>query len=151
MLLVLLAMEAALLLLTLVPFPIRRSGGGSRGNGLFLYGLCDGGKRRKLGVLFLIAFLAVFAIAVRELFFLNRRTEKVMAEMGRRRAEAAAGSRAGAACVPRSRPRGGPFLYRVRRQAGRRFPVLSELWEETQPPLRKAGTGWTNPAIFAIV
>ena len=86
MLLVLLAMEAALLLLTLCRSRYAGPAAAAEVMGFFYMGYAT-------GVLFLIAFLAVFAIAVRELFFLNRRTEKVMAEMGRRRAEAAAGSR----------------------------------------------------------
>ena len=44
-------------------------------------------------VLLLLTLLAVFGMAVRLLFFLNQRVEKEMVEMGRRRTEAAAGSR----------------------------------------------------------
>ena len=61
--------------------------------GLVYMGYATVANGRRLGVLFLIAFLAVFGMAVRLLFFLNRRVEKEMVEMGRRRTEAAAGSR----------------------------------------------------------
>ena len=109
MLLVLLAMEAALLLLTLCRSRYAGPAAAAEGMGFFYMGYATAANGRKLGVLFLIAFLAVFAIAVRELFFLNRRTEKVMAEMGRRRAEAAAGSRQA------------PPAFRAHAPAGSRF------------------------------
>ena len=109
MLLVLLAMEAALLLLTLCRSRYAGPAAAAEVMGFFYMGYATAANGRKLGVLFLIAFLAVFAIAVRELFFLNRRTEKVMAEMGRRRAEAAAGSRQA------------PPAFRAHAPAGSRF------------------------------
>ena len=93
MLQVLLAREAVLLLLTLCRSRYAGPAAAAEVMGLVYMGYATVANGRRLGVLFLIAFLAVFGMAVRLLFFLNRRVEKEMVEMGRRRTEAAAGSR----------------------------------------------------------